>query len=150
MTDTPPPPPPPPGFSTTPPAPPVAAAPPQGGYAVPPQGNVYAAPPAGYAPTGYAAPPPAVYADPTAAKNWMNIVSLIASISSPITGFGAIVGIIFGHLGLGAVKRGEANNRGMGLAGLIIGYILVAIGVLGFIAYLGLFVWAASSSSTSP
>ena len=80
----------------------------------------------------------------------MNIVSLIASISSPITGFGAIVGIIFGHLGLGAVKRGEANNRGMGLAGLIIGYILVAIGVLGFIAYLGLFVWAASSSSTSP
>lgn len=153
MTETPPPPPPAPA-----PPPPPYGQPPASGYGAQP---VYAAPPQGYAPAqgyaavpqGYAAPHgyaavPTYGADPTAAKNWMNIVALIASISTPFTGVGAILGIVFGHLGLGAVKRGEANNRGMGLAGLIIGYVLVALGVLGTIAYIGVFVWAASSESS--
>ncbi|WP_152647933.1 DUF4190 domain-containing protein [Demequina sediminicola] len=55
-------------------------------------------------------------------KSWMNITALVAS----LCGVG-IAGIVFGHLGLAAAKRGEAQQRNLGLAGLIIGYVQVGI-----------------------
>lgn len=138
------PPPPPGGYAAAPPPPPggYAAAPPPpapGGYAAPPPPpGTYGAPPA-----GYAAPPPAYGAVSSVAtsKNWMNVTSLILSLASLVTGITAIAGIVFGHLGRAAVKRGEANNGGVGLAGLIIGYVLVGIGILGIVAFLVFFGW---------
>lgn len=128
------------------PPPPPSAAP-----SLPPPPPLYAQPPT--APYGYAAPAQAPYygPDPRTAKNWMNVVSFIASITTIFTGIGAIVGIVFGHLGLAAVKRGEANNKGFGTAGLIIGYGSIALGVLAFLAWIVFFVAvAASGASTSP
>ncbi|WP_062205616.1 DUF4190 domain-containing protein [Demequina salsinemoris] len=59
---------------------------------------------------------------PRSDKNWMGITSLVTSlISLPF------IAVIFGHLGLRAVKRGEANNRGIALAGTILGWIGMAV-----------------------
>ena len=99
------------------------------------------------APSGYAQAPSA-YTNVSQSKNWMNLVSLIASVSTVITGIGWIVGVVFGHLGLAAVKRGEADNRGLGLAGLIIGYVLGALGILVFIAYIAFVVFAIAASES--
>lgn len=116
---------------------PPAAAQPSTGDAVPPQ---YARPPQGDgAQPGYGAPPgygpQPVYKNPAEAKNWMNITSLALSLSGLLFGVTAIAGIVFGHLGLAAAKRGEANNRSLGLAGLIVGYVLTCLFLLVIIAY---------------
>ncbi len=122
-------PPPPPGYAAPPPAPGYAA-PPAPGYAAPPAPGYAAPPPPGYAGPYYGAPP---LKNPATAKNWMNITALILSLATLITGFTAIGGIIFGHLGRSAAKRGEANNGGVGLAGLIIGYVFTILGILTFV-----------------
>ncbi|MFV0632818.1 DUF4190 domain-containing protein [Demequina sp.] len=74
-------------------------------------------------------------------KNWMGVTSLVLSILGFFTGITAIGGIVFGHLGLGAAKRGEADNRGMALAGVIIGYIIVVLSILAIIAILAFSGW---------
>ncbi len=114
----------------------------------PPAPPAYATMPQPAAPTGYAQAPSA-YTNVAQSKNWMNLVSLIASISTIITGIGWIVGVVFGHLGLAAVKRGEADNRSLGLAGLIIGYVLGALGILAFIAYIVFFVVIIAAGESS-
>jgi len=86
-----------------------------------------------YAQPGYGSQP--VYKNPAEAKNWMNITSLALSLSGLLFGVTAIAGIVFGHLGLAAAKRGEANNRSLGLAGLIVGYVLTCLFLLAIIAY---------------
>lgn len=100
----------------------------QPGYAAPagqPYGQPYGQP--GYAAPGYPAPG-------AIAKNWMGITALITSLLGL-----SLVGVIFGHLGLGAVKRGEANNRGLALAGTIIGYLgLLASIILIILFFVGI------------
>ncbi|WP_062135347.1 DUF4190 domain-containing protein [Demequina aestuarii] len=88
--------------------------------------------------------------NPRQAKNWMGIVALVASLSTIVTGIGCIAGIIFGHLSLSAVKKGEADNRSLGLAGLITGYVFLALGLLAIVAYIifiGVIIAAESSAS---
>ena len=63
-------------------------------------------------------------------KNWMGIVALVLSLLTPAFVITFIPGIVFGHLGLSAVKRGEANNRGLALAGVIIGWVFAGLGLL--------------------
>ena len=60
------------------------------------------------------------YADQASSsrKNVLGILSLIF----PFVGL-ALVGIILGHLGLSAVRKGDANNRGVALAGTIISWV---------------------------
>jgi hypothetical protein len=55
-------------------------------------------------------------------KNWMGLSAFIAS----LVGAG-LVGIVLGHLGLRAVRRREATNRGLALAGTVLGYASVVI-----------------------
>ena len=113
----------------------------------PPQ---YAQPPAGQPPYPQHQQPqyqygaPQYYAqpqgpNPAQAKNWMGVTSLVLSLAGLITGITAIAGIVLGHLSLGAVKRGEADNRGLGLAGLITGYVIVGLGILAVIVSLVFF-----------
>ena len=136
----------------TPATPPAYAADPYGAPAAPaasaygapaapaygaPAAPAYGAPAQGYpnAPYGYAAPTypaagTAYGAYPTQKTNTMAIVSIIASAAAVITGISAIVGIICGHIALGQIKRTGENGRGLAIAGLIIGYIFVGIGLL--------------------
>jgi len=71
------------------------------------------------------APQPVYLAAPVAPWNVLAIVSLVTS----LVGLG-IVGIITGHLGLGQIKHTGEQGRGLALAGTIIGYVTVGIGVL--------------------
>lgn len=74
--------------------------------------------------------------------NTMAMLSLIISCVGIFTGgLLAIVGVILGHIGLNQIKKTGESGRGLGLAGLIIGYIQVAviaiIVLLFFIAFIG-------------
>jgi hypothetical protein len=42
---------------------------------------------------------------------------------------------VFGFLGLGRVKRREANNRGLAIAGIVTGILAIVITVLWFAAF---------------
>lgn len=112
-------------------APPPAPAP-QPPYAQAPYGQPQ------YAAQPYTQPPAAAG---TTDKNWMGITSLILSLAGLFTGITAIAGIVFGHLSLSAVKRGEADNRGVGLAGLITGYVITALGIIGLILFVVAIGW---------
>ncbi len=117
------------------------------GYVPPRSGDV----PPPHAPQGpvpgmaaYPPPPPAGYMyAPTyhaanTADNWMGVTSLVLSLASLVVGITCIPGVIIGHIGLSAAKKGTANNRGLALAGVIIGWVFVGTGllfILGFLAF---------------
>lgn len=88
---------------------------------------------------GYAHVPPAAYgAQASTEKDWMGVTSLVLSLATLIVGFTWIGGIIFGHMGLAAAKRGEASNRGIALAGTIIGWVfagLTIIAIVGLVVF---------------
>lgn len=119
------------------------------GYPAPPPAGYYAASPQGYpAPGGYY---PYGYPPQKKPKSWMNIVSLCAvgaALFMPIVA--NIAGIVFGHLGVRAAKRGEADYRGVGLAGLILNYIFAILGVLAVIAYFVFIVWMVRDCTNNP
>jgi hypothetical protein len=75
------------------------------------------------------------------------ILALVLSCVGFVTcGITAIVGIIFGHIAMGKIKRGEEDGRGLALAGLIVGYVVIAGWVLYFVIIL-IAIIAASSQS---
>jgi hypothetical protein len=98
---------------------PAQEPPPYTGYAPPQQPY-----PMGYAQPQYAPGPG--YA-PTGPTSGMAIASLVCS----LVGIG-LVGVILGHLALGEIKRsnGYTQGRGLAIAGLIIGYLQIAAGVI--------------------
>ncbi|CAM5353939.1 hypothetical protein STANM337S_01313 [Streptomyces tanashiensis] len=76
------------------------------------------------------------------------VLGIIAVAGFCMYGLGVILGIlalIFGIIGLKKVGRGEATNRGMALAGVVLG----AIGTLVSAVFLGFMIWAISQDSTS-
>ncbi|WNM24633.1 DUF4190 domain-containing protein [Demequina capsici] len=95
-------------------------------YAQP--GQPYPSAPAYGAPYG-GAPYPGQPYGPRSDKNWMGIVSLVTSLLGI-----SLIAVILGHLGLRAVKRGEADNKGIALAGTIIGWLGIAGSILVIIA----------------
>ncbi len=80
------------------------------------------------------------------------IASLICSLAGlfllPV--LGSVLGIIFGHLGLGEIKRseGRVQGRAMAIAGLVIGYTAIGfiIILIALIAILGIAVSASQPS----
>jgi len=55
------------------------------------------------------------------------ILALVLSCVGLATcGVTAIVGVIFGHIAMGKIRRGEEDGRGMALAGVIVGYVVIA------------------------
>ncbi len=112
----------------------------------------------GYA--GYPGYPgyPAPVMVPTQRTNGMAIASMVVSlvglVSLPCYGVGGIViglvGAILGHVGKRqATERGEGGG-GMALAGIIVGWIAVAIGIV-ILAFFVFFVWWVSTlPSTYP
>lgn len=124
---------------------------PPAAYPPPPPGQVPGqAPgqvPAGYSQPAYAQPgyppppPPGYYGAPALPKTWMNWVAFGCGLGALVTCISFIPAIVFGHLGLAAAKRGEADKKGFGIAGLAIGYTYLA----GFIAYIAFIVILSSS-----
>ncbi|MET9232523.1 DUF4190 domain-containing protein [Lentzea sp. NPDC003310] len=80
---------------------------------------------------GYPPPPP---------KQQTNaILALVLSLVGLATcGATAIVGVIFGHIAMGKIKRGEEDGHGMALAGIIIGYVVI----VGYLLLAALYIFA--------
>ena len=131
------------------PATPPPAGPPPYPYAYPPAPG----PQPGYqgAYPGSYPPPPMPYGDyypgaPVTLRNGLGVtalvLALIALLASCSVAGGLVFGIaavILGILGRGRVKRGEANNGGVALTGIVLGALAVVIS-LAFIAfYAGVF-----------
>jgi peptidyl-prolyl cis-trans isomerase B (cyclophilin B) len=58
----------------------------------------------------------------------------VVSIASALTSIGAVAAIVTGHVALTQIKKSGESGRGLALAGTIIGYVTVALWVLGSIA----------------
>lgn len=110
-----------------------------------------------YGQSPYAAP---AYGAPfpfgAAPRNGMGTAALVLGIISVVLSWtvwgGVILGalaIIFGSIGLGRAKRGEATNRSSAMAGLILGIVAIALLVLLIVAGLGLYASTTGVSSTS-
>ncbi len=120
----------------------------------PPPG--YDQPPAYIAPAGYAQPPaygpPAGYAMPTQmqyapAPDSRNVLGILALIA-PFVGL-SLAGIVLGHLGLGAVKKGTANNKGIALAGTIVSWVFTVFVVVGIVAAIAIPVFLNQRAQTN-
>ena len=92
--------------------------------------NVPPAPPAQPAPSygtgapAYNASTPSYGAPAGQKTNVLAIVSLVSSF------FISIVGIITGHIALSQIKKTGEQGRGLAIAGLIIGYVGLVIGII--------------------
>lgn len=72
------------------------------------------------------------------------VLGIIATVLFCFYGLGIVLGIlalIFGFIGRGRARRGEATNGGMALAGIILG----AIGTLVSALFIGFIIWAVAS-----
>ena len=108
----------------------------QGGYlpprgAQPPSyGPVAPYPPAPYGPY---APYQQPFKDPAKRSNWMGVLSLVLSICGLVVCVFTLIsigGVVFGITGTIAANKGEATNRGLSIAGLVIGVVGMVLGVL--------------------
>ncbi|MDX2564198.1 DUF4190 domain-containing protein [Streptomyces sp. TX20-6-3] len=153
--DVPPPPVAPGGPAATPGAYGYPAADTSGGYGYP---SAVTPPPAptssGYGYPGY--PAPGGYPGQTgwqqSPSNGMGTTSMVLGIIAVagfcMYGLGVVLGIlalIFGIIGIKKCGRGEATNRGMAVAGIVLG----AIGTLVSAVFLGFLIWAISQDSSS-
>lgn len=134
--------------------PPTAPPPgqPQYPYAYPP------GPPGPGGPQGYSGPYPGAYPPPPmpygeyypgapmAPRNGLGVaalvLALIALVSSCSVVGGLVLGvaaIVLGFLGRGRVTRGEANNGGVALTGIILGSLAVVVSLAFVAMYVGIF-----------
>lgn len=130
------------GFPPIAPQPPAPAAQSVNPYvsapAAAPPVNPYAPATPAYQPVPTSPPPAALtpYSTTGAAyayaprTNPAAIASLVLSLAGLLTWITAIGGVISGHIALSQIKRTGEGGRGMALAGIIIGYVLVGFFVL--------------------
>ncbi|MFC8508224.1 DUF4190 domain-containing protein [Streptomyces sp. NPDC057411] len=118
------------GYPTAPPAPAPAA--PSYGY---PPASPYPSYGAGYGQPGWQQSP----------SNGMGVTSMVLGIIAVagfcMYGLGIVLGIlalVFGIIGLKKANRGEATNRGMAIAGVVLG----SIGTLVSAVFLAFIIWA--------
>lgn len=97
---------------------------------------------AGYAPQ---------YGAPTAPNNSMAVVALVAGICglSVVPFIGSIVAVITGHMARKQIRQTGEGGDGMAVAGLVMGWIMIALTVLGTIAFFLFFFAVATTSSVS-
>lgn len=96
----------------------------------PPAAPAYQPPPAapayqGQAPAGQAPYGQQPYGAPTERYNVLAIVSLVTGIL-----FISLVAIITGHIALSQIKKTQEKGRGLAIAGLVLGYAGILLGIL--------------------
>lgn len=109
-----------------------------GGY--PPSAYPYTYPPApgqypGYAPPGAGSAP----------RNGMGIAALVVAVAGIVTALSVvggvllgIVAVVLGFIGHGRAKRGEADNGGVAIAGMVLGVLAVIAGIGCIFVYVGI------------
>lgn len=120
------------------------------GYAAPTASPAGYGPPPGSPPAGYQAPP-AAYGPPPVAPpvgppgygypaapygfapvrrtNGLAIAAMVCSFFFWLYGIGAVLGVVFGFIARSQIKRsgGTQQGKGMALAGIIIGFVGIAV-----------------------
>ena len=99
----------------------------------------------GYAPYSPYLPP---VPGPQRRTNGMSIAALVVSIVGLLTSFCygvglpiGLLGAIFGHIGLRQTRQRDEEGRGMAIAGVTIGWIAVAAGIIAIAVYVSLWLW---------
>jgi hypothetical protein len=78
--------------------------------------------------------------------NGLAVASLACGIGQILFWFvGAVCAIIFGHLARRQIRQTGEGGDGMALAGMILGYVGVALSIIGLLAFLSLAVWVTKS-----
>jgi hypothetical protein len=101
-------------------------------------------------PGSYPPPPPQPYSGftppATAPKNGLGIWALVLAIIGLLLSFSVgggillgLVAIILGFIGRGRVKRGEATNGGVAMAGILLGLLAIIAGIAFIFIYLTVF-----------
>ena len=62
--------------------------------------------------------------------NKLNTLAVV-SLATAVTGFGAVAAVITGHISLAQIKKSNESGRPLALTGLILGYVGIALWVLG-------------------
>ncbi len=105
----------------------------------------------GQNPGGYPPPPPQPYAGyppppPNPPKNGLGLAALVVAIVglvlcwSVVGGvIAGVVAVILGFLGRGRVKRGEADNGGIAIAGIVLGFLSIVVGLVFIAIWVGVF-----------
>lgn len=113
--------------------------PPAGG-AYPPPAYPYPYPPVAGQYPGYPPPGPG-----NAPKNGMGIAALVVAIAGIVTALSVVGGValgiaavVLGFIGHGRVKRGEADNGGVAIAGMVLGVLAVIAGIGCIFVYVGI------------
>jgi Domain of unknown function (DUF4190) len=123
------------------PGPGIPSAPP--GYGPPPSGPGYGSPPTGPPPApGYPMVGDPAYGyqqgggpygyAPQPRTNGLAIASFVCSLLFWLYGIGAILGLVFGFIARSQIKRsgGSQQGGGLALAGIIISFVAIAIGIV--------------------
>jgi hypothetical protein len=120
-------------------------------YPPPPGYDPGAYPPAGYDPVAYPAQypgyPPYGYPSPRP-TNGMAVAAMVCSLTGLLTFFSAPVGAILGHVARRQIRERGEEGDGMALAGIIVGWVITGLGVLGCGLYI-LFMVALFGTSSS-
>ena len=116
------------------PVPPGAGPVPPGAGPVPPGPGVGQVPGV-WVPQPVLCPP----VDPRATSHdWMGVISLVLGIVAAVSfGYLAILtipGVILGHMGRAAARRGQASNPGLALGGLVVNWVLIGLLAAGVVA----------------
>ena len=54
----------------------------------------------------------------------------VVSLASAISGIGALIAVITGHVSLAQIKRSGESGRGLAIAGVVVGYIHIAFWII--------------------
>jgi hypothetical protein len=79
--------------------------------------------------------------------NGFAVASLCCSLVGLVTyGVGGVLGIVFGIVALRGIARDGQDGRGLAIAGIVVGAVVIALGILA--AVLVLSVWSGGSAGT--
>ncbi|MGH3562990.1 MAG: DUF4190 domain-containing protein [Mycobacterium sp.] len=106
-----------------------------------PAGGGYPPPPYPYPPPPY----PGFAAPPSGPKNGLGIASLVVAIAGLVTALSVIGGVVLGSvavllgfLGHARVKRREADNGAVAVAGIVLGALAIVAGIACIFIYVGI------------
>jgi hypothetical protein len=102
----------------------------------------------------WAAPGQAMYGPISPPNSTAALVSLIAGILSWIVFpvIGPIIAVVAGHMARNQIRasNGQLGGNGMALAGMILGYLQIALLILAVCAFVALFIIGSNVSHVSP
>ena len=73
----------------------------------------------------------------------LNTLSVV-SLATAVTGFGAVAGVITGHVSLKQLKESNESGRGLAIAGVVVGYVVIGFWVLSSIFWAAAGIWGLS------